>query len=149
MKKGKEGKLLNDAEFIIKNSTGKYVIKATNGAITFGDKSDATVLKSDATGKFEVKGLPYATYTLVETKAPDGYALPTNPETSFIVSPDSYYLEPEKIETGTVASDNEQDVLNKKVTIPQTGGIGTMAFTIIGAALILFSIVFYKKSSKA
>lgn len=149
VKKGKDGALLKDAEFIIKDSTGKYVIKAANGAITFGDQSDATVFKSDATGKFEVKGLPYATYTLVETKAPNGYALPTNPETSFEIDAGSYYLDATAVMTHETLSDNEQDILNKKVTIPQTGGIGTMAFTFVGAALILFSVVFYKRSSKA
>ncbi|UJF16296.1 SpaH/EbpB family LPXTG-anchored major pilin [Jeotgalibaca sp. MA1X17-3] len=148
-KDGSTDAALNGAEFKITNAQGQYVILGDEGAITFGTEADATVFTSDADGKFEVRGLPYATYTLVETKAPAGYALPTNPETTFEIDAGSYYTNATEVTMWDTESNNPQMIVNKKVTIPQTGGIGTMAFTLIGAALILFSIVFYKRSSKA
>lgn len=133
---GAQGTLAN-AEFKIRNAQGQFVNVGTGNAITFGTEAAGTVFTSDANGKFEIKGLPYGTYVLVETKAPAGYALPTNPETEFIVNAVSY------------VQGSEQNIVNKKVTIPQTGGIGTLAFTVIGAILMILSIVFYKKTSQA
>ena len=129
--------MLANAEFKIRNAQGQFVNVGTGNAITFGTEAAGTVFTSDANGKFEIKGLPYGTYVLVETKAPAGYALPTNPETEFIVNAVSY------------VQGSEQNIVNKKVTIPQTGGIGTLAFTVIGAILMILSIVFYKKTSQA
>jgi fimbrial isopeptide formation D2 family protein/LPXTG-motif cell wall-anchored protein len=144
---------LAGAEFEIKNGAGEYVNVGENGVITFVNKNveedaNPTVFVSDANGKFEVKGLPYGDYTLVETKAPTGYALPTNPETTFVVDAGSYYTNLVEIEVGTEVSTNEQNVVNRKLTIPQTGGFGTMAFTVIGALLMIFSFVSYKKINK-
>ena len=138
---------LAGAEFKIKNADGEYV-KVVAGAVTFVAEAQATVFTSGTNGEFEVKGLPYADYVLVETKAPNGYALPTNPTTSFTVSPTSYYTNPTEITAGNTASNNVQNVDNRKLTIPQTGGFGTMAFTVIGAILMLTSILFYKRTGK-
>ncbi|HFZ9920536.1 TPA: LPXTG cell wall anchor domain-containing protein, partial [Streptococcus agalactiae] len=38
-----------------------------------------------------------------------------------------------------------QKVVNKKVTIPQTGGIGTILFTIIGLSIMLGAVVIMKR----
>lgn len=136
MKKDEKSKGLADAKFVIKKKNGNYVNVAPS-AVTFGSKEDATVFTSGANGKFEVKGLPYGDYVLVEVKAPDGYALPTNPDRDFVVSESSY---------------EEANVLlvpNKKITIPQTGGMGTVLFTVIGAVLMFSSIVYYRRTKEA
>lgn len=130
--------LLAGAEFKIKNAAGDFVIIGTDGAVTFGVEADAEVFTSaEVTGAFEVRGLPHGDYVLVETKAPDGYALPTDPNTPFTVNADSY-------EDAAVLK-----IDNKEITIPQTGGIGTAIFTVIGVALMTISVVSYKRTSEA
>ena len=135
--------LLAGAEFKIKNADGEFVIVADDGSVTFGAEADAKTFTSGAeadaegTGAFEVRGLPYGDYVLVETKAPDGYALPTDPTEPFTVNADSY-------EDAAVLK-----IDNKEITIPQTGGIGTAIFTVIGVALMTISVVSYKRTSEA
>lgn len=138
---------LNGAEFKIKTLENKFVIVDQDGKVTFGSEDKATIFTSDSDGKFEVRGLPYGSYVLVETKAPEGYVLPTNPETAFEVDATSYYTDPTVITDGATASNNEQVIANIKMTIPRTGGMGTIAFTVVGGLLILLSAVYYKKEN--
>ena len=145
---GKTENVLEGAEFVIKNAAGKF-LNITNGLRTFGDENNATIFTSDAGGNLEVIGLPYGDYVLVETKAPMGYALPTNPNTNFTVSATSYYEYPDKVKSYEQPSAKVQYVMNRKMTIPQTGGMGTLLFTMIGAVMMIFSAAFYRKTKKA
>lgn len=142
-------KTLEGAEFKIQNEDGGYVIIGADGAVTFGDEADATVFESDAEGLFEVKGLPYGAYVLVETKAPNGYALPTDPTTDFYVDANSYYEDPTEVDTGEKPADHHMTIYNKKMTIPQTGGIGTAIFTAVGIVFILFAVGYYRRTEQA
>lgn len=144
---GSSEALLEGAEFKIQNAQGQFVNVGNNGVVTFG--GNGTIFTSDANGKFEIKGLPYGEYVLVETKAPNGYALPTNPNTDFTVDSTSYYQYPERVESHTRPSAKVQYINNRKLVIPQTGGIGTALFTVIGAAVMLFSVVFYRRTKEA
>lgn len=111
--------------------------------------SDATdkntiILVSNKDGQFEVNGLSYGHYKLEEIEAPKGFAKIEDIE--FLVSTkgensvmDINY----KLDDG---SNNAQKVVNKKVTIPQTGGIGTIIFTVAGLALMLGAAYAIKKN---
>ena len=107
-------------------------------------------LVSDGQGKFEITGLAYGTYYLQETKAPKGYAL-NDARYEFNIAKGSYsattggvtYESDAPVSDATVGG--AQRVNNKKVTIPQTGGIGTIIFTAIGLAIMASAIIAIKK----
>ncbi|HEM5142158.1 TPA: isopeptide-forming domain-containing fimbrial protein [Streptococcus suis] len=101
-------------------------------------KDQAFTFVSSADGKFEVKGLKAGQYELVETKAPEGYALPSS-TIPFEVREGTWK------DTSATAIDEHQRVVNKKVTIPQTGGIGTLIFTVVGLSAMVFAFIAMKK----
>ncbi|HEM4388392.1 TPA: SpaH/EbpB family LPXTG-anchored major pilin [Streptococcus suis] len=102
------------------------------------DESQAFKFISSTEGKFEVKGLKAGTYYLKETKAPEGYALPSD-KIQFTVNRGSWGSGEE------VNTTNFQQVKNKKITIPQTGGIGTLVFTVVGLSTMVFAFIAMKK----
>lgn len=95
------------------------------------------VMISGSTGLFQIRGLAGGTYYLVETKAPTlngtQYNLLREPA-SFVVSKTSY------------EDTNTMDVINKSgLQIPQTGGIGTVIFTVVGLSLMGLAIALLRK----
>lgn len=110
-------------------------------------QDNAIKLTSNELGQFEIAGLEEGKYTLVEVKAPEGYALPANATFEFEIKKDGTQVTKD-IDFGVkddTAADNAQQVINKKVTIPQTGGIGTVIFTAIGLAIMASAIIAIKK----
>ncbi|MGQ7661607.1 SpaH/EbpB family LPXTG-anchored major pilin [Streptococcus suis] len=103
------------------------------------DKSQAFTFISSTDGKFEVKGLKQGTYTLEETKAPEGYAL-LSTGIEFQVQRGSWTDQREKL-----SIEDHTQIRNKKVTIPQTGGIGTLVFTVVGLSTMVFAFIAMKK----
>ncbi|UTH15996.1 SpaH/EbpB family LPXTG-anchored major pilin [Macrococcus epidermidis] len=153
---------LQGAEFVIQNKAGQYLQQeaATLRNVWVSDQAQATVFKSGDDGKFEVKGLAYGEngnnnggstdYILVETKAPSGYTIPTNPNYSFIVNSNSYYADPSIItDESSVATVSPKEIVNKKTSIPNTGGMGTVLFTVIGLGLMVLALITYRKRQKA
>lgn len=119
---------LAGAKFIIKNaSTGFYLKDDWD----WGAKADAHEFTSDDYGKFEVKGLAYGSYTLIETQAPTGYNLRS--DVSFDVDKNSY--------AATAATITNSPTL----MLPQTGGMGTIVFTVVGLGLMVGAVKLYKK----
>lgn len=96
------------------------------------DKNEIIAEKVTEEGKILFDYLPYGTYTLVEIKAPEGYQLPL--ETWEII----------------VTSENEQDpnvkltiVNHLKQVLPDTGGTGTLIFTLLGLSLMSSAVLLY------
>ncbi len=116
-----------------------FVANATE--YTWGEKTDANVvvLTSDAEGRFEIKGLAYAKgYKLEEKTAPKGFAkLQDEPE--FEVKEGSYVSSDVDLQYNKENTDAGYglQIKNKNVTIPQTGGIGTVIFTVVGVMLMV------------
>lgn len=116
-----------------------FVANATE--YTWGSKDDANVvvLTSDAEGRFEIKGLEYkAGYELEEKTAPKGFAKLQSNE-KFEVKEGSYNSTDAELQYNKDNADNGYglQIKNKNVTIPQTGGIGTVIFTVVGVMLMV------------
>ena len=85
----------------------------------------------------------------METQAPKNYAKLDQP-IDFEITPDSYKSGAVKIDQGKAVDVAENggthtEIKNKKLTIPQTGGIGTIIFTAIGLAIMASAIIAIKK----
>ncbi|HEM5163455.1 TPA: isopeptide-forming domain-containing fimbrial protein [Streptococcus suis] len=129
----------NQDDINTKKATRDAAYEAMNMQWTWvSNQSEAFTFVSSTDGKFEVKGLNAGTYQLVETKAPDGYALLTSP-IEFQVGLGTW------TDNSETAIDGHTRVNNKKVTIPQTGGIGTLVFTVVGLSTMVFAFIAMKK----
>lgn len=110
------------------------------------DKNAAGVvqLSSNSKGQFMIEGLEYGKYKLEEIEAPKGYAKINDIE--FTVAEGNTKDVDIKYAEDSAGNDAKQ-VINKKVTIPQTGGIGTMIFMVAGLALMGGAFIAMKKRS--
>lgn len=139
-------KAYNDA--VIKSRT-EYTWEAGTGN---NPPADAYKLVSDGQGRFEITGLYAGKYELVEVTAPVGYAKLETPvefevkEGSYTKDTSDHAINYKKADTQVLDAFR---VDNKKVTIPQTGGIGTIIFTVVGLAIMGSAIIAIKKRQAA
>ncbi len=105
-------------------------------------------LTSGENGEFEIKELAYGDYKLEEIKAPEGYALPTDGGNfGFKVEKGSYTEKDVNIKYNTEdAANNAKQIVNNKVSIPQTGGIGSLIFVVAGLAIMAGAYAAYRKN---
>lgn len=142
---------LKDAQFRLYNSdkTKSAEIK-DNKIVKWVDGDAGTVITTPEGGVFNIAGLDADTYYLKEIKAPAGYNLPTGDDAyfKFVIAANltvgddgkgkikSLTITPGKgqaadgdIPTGKV----EMNITNTSgSTLPETGGIGTAIFTVVG-----------------
>ena len=149
-KQDESGKALTGAEFNLadSNNTTLQFVKLDDGQYRLAKEDEQgaePTLAVDNNGQLNVYGLKGAdangnslTYKLTETKAPDGYVK--------LTSPISVTLTPQKDSnndyTGTLGTTTDagyvtENVKNQKSgTLPQTGGIGTIIFSVLGALMV-------------
>lgn len=154
---GDNNKALKNAKFVVKNTKGEYLLekggkyswaKVTDeSAKALLANADVKKITSGEDGTFEIKGLEYAPrdtgtkYFLKEVQAPEGYAI-KNEEIEFTVNDTSYYADVENLKEA-----DPQNVDNKVITIPQTGGMGTIVFGLVGIAVMAGAFIAIRKRS--
>ena len=110
------------------------------------DITNVVKISSDAEGRFEIQGLAYGDYKLEEIKTPEGFAKIS--DQPFTVAEGSYTGAEAELQYNKANTDAGygQQVKNKEVTIPQTGGIGTVLFTVVGVGLMAGAVMAMKKN---
>lgn len=138
-------------QYLFETEPNKYSWKTVKSdkAEDLKKEENIKVLTSDSEGLFEITGLKYdrpngTKYKIVEIEAPEGYALPSNNKTEFTVNDTSYYKDATQVKLEAADPDN---INNKKVDIPQTGGMGTMIFMVAGLALMGGAFIAMRKRS--
>lgn len=97
------------------------------------DYKDAKRYTSNDKGELEVTGLKYGDYALRELKSPNGYQL-LNEDFKFTITQGSY------------AEAAILDVANTpKGFLPSTGGMGILAFLVVGAMLMISVVIKYRR----
>lgn len=151
-------------------TAGKFASDANGTVLTTATVGEPIYLLSAADetgtnkGLFEIKGLEYSSWTktkldsstetithdykIKEVKFPEGYA-GNKGETiyNFTVDANSYKDNATEYKAGTHDEQGNMLVKNKDLTIPPTGGIGTVIFAIAGIALMAGAFVAIKKRS--
>lgn len=120
-------------------------VDLTNGEYRVANTTDTntvTTLTTPSSGEIQIKGLAEGNYMLVETKAPIDY--------NILKDPQSILIEATMDADGVTLNMTPKsvEVINKKGTLlPETGGMGTMIFTIVGVVGLgaVVSTFFVKK----
>lgn len=157
---GTDKSALADAKFQIQKK-GEAAIKLVvenagddrNPAIVRPAKQDelndaVDTVTTPASGKITFKGFAAGVYELVETEAPAGYNKIDKP---FEVTIEAKYAADGTLESWTLnegANNTPIEIVNNKGTLlPGTGGMGTILFTLVGAAAIGYGI-YRKRTAK-
>lgn len=146
---------LYTSETDAKNGTNPIKVTGSNGNYVVNPESTTTEFESvksiDVEGyNLRVNGLAEGTYYLVETKAPDGFNKLTAPIVIKITKSTTGNEEDWTLSKNDVKEEDKIiDVENSTGSIlPSTGGMGTIAFTVVAALLVLGVAVSFIRDRK-
>lgn len=163
---------LAGAEFTLAHKGGtaisfvKVADSATQNAVYRVAKADeagaTTTITTPANGKVDFQGLKNGEYTLTETEAPAGYnklasaigvkvhGQNNGTDTTHATVTITYNNDNNGSNYDQTASNGVIPVQNKSgVTLPGTGGMGTIAFTVIGVLVIALGVAWTLKRKNA
>lgn len=128
---------------VVAGADGNYVVDSTSSTTEF-----VSVKSIEGKGyNLHVNGLAAGTYYLVETKAPEGYNKLTDSIKVTITKDGDTNWTVKK--NDTAENDKIIDVENSTGSIlPSTGGMGTIAFTVVAALLVLGVAVSFIRDRK-
>ena len=156
IEKGNIDKKLPGAEFnLLNGNTALKFKKGADGIYYRTDEEGTTTLTTDENGLLKLHGLSVGTYTIKETKAPEGYNIATGTTEVKIVDSDL---------NGTLDAidGHAEDATGiSKITfsntkgfqLPVTGGMGTIIFVaggvlFVGIGITLFAVAAKKRKNK-
>lgn len=127
-----------------------YLLKHADGMhypVASTTENAVTMMLTGKDGQFNIKGLDVGSYVLVETQVPSGYNkcadIPITVTASHNeVNATSAVTNISMTQSGVSADDLKIDVINNAgASLPETGGMGTTVFYIVGAVLVLAAVV--------
>lgn len=154
----KNGEPMSFVQVNAGSGTAKAVYRVANA----GETGATTTIITPANGKVEFRGLENGEYTLTETEAPAGYnklasviGVKVNgqndgTDTTHATVTITYNNDNNGSNYDQTASNGVIPVRNKSgVTLPGTGGMGTIAFTVIGVLVIALGVAWTLKRKNA
>lgn len=160
-----ESRTLADAQFILRNESGHYLVIENGNYSWTPNAEDAMLFVSGENGTFDVVGLKYGRYYLTEIEAPEGYVL-SDADIPFDVMNGTFnpratmniVNQPERprlpITGGEVPTPErptpERPMLPvtegverpvARPRLPITGEMNTIIYSVIGVALIVLALV--------
>lgn len=135
---------LQGAKFVVAKATGtesssitKYLKVSEGKYVWVEDKAQATEFETNEEGMINVKGLNNGHYFFVETKAPEGYNMNTNPYSHF------------EINNANVKDATQIEVSNDRRTDMPITGTETTALVILGLGGLTVTTVIVKRRRDA
>lgn len=139
-KTGENNAKLGGATFIVcdtanEGAGAKYLVQGTDGWAWTATKADAEkFITAEGTGTVTISGLKAGTYYLVETEAPAGY-VPKQGTTAVTITAAADAASAANMAVSTTINNT------KAGAMPETGGIGTTVFYILGSVLFLGGMI--------
>lgn len=136
VKTNKEGSLLEGAEFELRDAQNNKInveFVETKDGINYYRVTQDTTTTAISAGIARIVGLDKGTYTLKETKIPDGYNKIGSDPTITLTNSNNYAT----IEANLYKDGGVRVVNYTGSELPSTGGIGTTMFITIGSLMVM------------